>query len=250
MTKRVVFAILMATVVLFACSAGGKSENNTKKTNEVNTVDATETSAQTSGVQRNKADADTSYSFGLILALMGDLNQIKLDYDYDELVQGFRDTVEGNTPKFPVEEAYSKIQAAIAIAVQQMTEENKQKEAEYLSKNGARSGVITTASGLQYEVITEGTGLRPTINDTVEVNYEGTLIDGTVFDSSYERGEPIMFSLNQVIRGWIEGIQLMTTGSTYRFVIPSNLAYGEQGNSSIPPYSTLIFKVELLSIVK
>lgn len=242
MVKRVVFIMLMSTVVLFACSAGGKSE---KPADEAKSA---ETTAQTPGAQVDKLDADTSYSFGLILALMGELNQIKLDYDYDEVIKGFRDTVEGNTPRFPPEEAYGKIQSAISDAVSRVIEENRQKEAEYLSRNGIRSGVVTTASGLQYEVISEGTGRRPAAGDTVEVNYEGTLIDGTVFDSSYERGEPVVFALDQVIRGWTEGIPLMTIGSTYRFVIPANLAYGEQGNGSIPPNSTLIFKVELLSI--
>ncbi|MDR0387943.1 MAG: FKBP-type peptidyl-prolyl cis-trans isomerase [Treponema sp.] len=241
MIRKVVFAVLMSTVVLFACSAGGKSQDNEKKS---------EAAAQVPAVQENKIDADTSYSFGMILALEFGLNQVKLDYDYDELVKGFRDAVEGNTARFPPEEAVGKIQTAFSAAVDRLKEENTQKEAEYLAQNGARSGVITTASGLQYEVLTEGTGSRPVAEDTVEVHYEGTLLDGTVFDSSYERGEPVKFPLNQVIRGWIEGIPLMTVGSTYRFVIPAALAYGEQGNNSIPPNSALIFKVELLSIVK
>jgi FKBP-type peptidyl-prolyl cis-trans isomerase len=243
MGKRVVFIVLMSTIVLFACSAGGKSEKTAGEAEPSETV-----AFQNADDPANKLDADTSYSFGLILALMGELNQIRLDYDYDEVMKGFRDTVEGNTPRFSPEEAYGRIQVAINAAFEQMVEENRQQEAEYLSRNGIRSGVVTTASGLQYEVITEGMGQRPNAGDTVEVNYEGTLIDGTVFDSSYERGEPAVFSLNQVIRGWTEGIQLMTIGSTYRFVIPANLAYGEQGNGSIPPNSTLIFKVELLSI--
>jgi FKBP-type peptidyl-prolyl cis-trans isomerase len=241
MIRKVVFAVLMSTVVLFACSAGGKSQDNAKNS---------EASAQTPADRGNKLDADTSYSFGMILALEFGLNQLKLDYDYDELILGFKDAVEGNTARFPPEEATEKIQAAFSAVVERMQEENKQKEAEYLAQNGARSGVITTESGLQYEVITEGTGARPAAEDMVEVHYEGTLLDGTVFDSSYERGEPVKFPLNQVIRGWIEGIPLMTTGSTYRFVIPAALAYGEQGNGSIPPNSALIFKVELLSIVQ
>jgi FKBP-type peptidyl-prolyl cis-trans isomerase len=241
MIKKVAFAVLMSTVVLFACSAGGKSQDNAK---------TSEASAQAPADQGNKIDADTSYSFGMILALEFGLNQVKLDYDYDELVKGFRDAVEGNTSRITPEEAVGKIQAAFSLAVEQLKEENTQKGAEYLAQNGAKSGVVTTESGLQYEVIAEGTGPRPVAEDTVEVHYEGTLIDGTVFDSSYERGEPVKFPLNQVIRGWIEGIPLMTTGSTYRFVIPAALAYGEQGNNAIPPNSTLIFKVELLSIVE
>jgi FKBP-type peptidyl-prolyl cis-trans isomerase len=241
MIKRVVFTVLMSTVVLFACSAGGKSQDNAKNS---------EAPAEAPADQGNKIDADTSYSFGMMLALEFGLNQVKLDYDYEEFVKGFRDAVEGNTSRVPAEEAVGKIQAAFSTAVERLKEENTRQGAEYLAQNGVKSGVITTESGLQYEVITEGTGDRPAAEDTVEVHYEGTLIDGTVFDSSYERGEPVKFSLNQVIRGWIEGIPLMTTGSTYRFVIPAALAYGDQGNGSIPPNSTLIFKVELLSIIK
>lgn len=119
----------------------------------------------------------------------------------------------------------------------------------FLQENAKKAGVQTTESGLQYEVLTMGKGARPAATDRVKVHYQGTLIDGTVFDSSYERGEPIVFGLNQVIKGWTEGVQLMPVGSKFRFFIPYNLAYGERGaGESIPPYSTLIFEVELLGI--
>lgn len=120
---------------------------------------------------------------------------------------------------------------------------------EFLEENGKRKEVTTTASGLQYEVITMGKGAKPTANDKVKVHYQGTLIDGTEFDSSYKRGEPISFPLNGVIKGWTEGLQLMPVGSKFKFYIPYNLAYGENGaGESIKPYSTLIFTVELLGI--
>ena len=118
----------------------------------------------------------------------------------------------------------------------------------FLTENGQREGVITTPSGLQYEVIELGSGPQPTASSEVEVHYEGTLIDGTVFDSSYERGESISFPLNRVITGWTEGVQLMPTGSTYMFYIPSGLAYGERDTGTIPANSTLIFKIELIGI--
>lgn len=120
----------------------------------------------------------------------------------------------------------------------------------FLAENAQKAGVTVTASGLQYEVITEGTGRQPKASDTVSCHYHGTLIDGTVFDSSYQRGEPCEFGLRQVISGWTEGVQLMKEGAKYRFYIPYNLAYGERGaGQSIPPYSALIFDVELLKVL-
>jgi FKBP-type peptidyl-prolyl cis-trans isomerase FklB len=121
---------------------------------------------------------------------------------------------------------------------------------QFLAENQSREGVITTESGLQYEVITLGTGIKPTIHDEVKVHYHGTMIDGTVFDSSVERGEPITFALTQVIPGWTEGLQLMPVGSKFIFYIPYNLGYGEQQVGPIAPYSTLIFEVELLDCIE
>jgi FKBP-type peptidyl-prolyl cis-trans isomerase len=120
----------------------------------------------------------------------------------------------------------------------------------FLQENARKEGVVTTASGLQYKVITQGTGARPaSANSEVEVHYEGSLINGSVFDSSYKRGEPITFFLNQVIPGWTEGVQLMPIGSTYEFYIPSELGYGARGAGGvIPPNATLIFKVELINV--
>lgn len=119
----------------------------------------------------------------------------------------------------------------------------------FLQENAKKAGVMTTASGLQYRVLTEGTGPRPAASDTVEVHYRGTFTDGKEFDSSYKRGQPLTFALRGVIAGWTEGLQLMTVGSKYELVIPYTLAYGEKGAGGvIPPYATLIFEVELLGI--
>jgi FKBP-type peptidyl-prolyl cis-trans isomerase len=138
-------------------------------------------------------------------------------------------------------------QKEMAAAAGKYKEEGKK----YLAENGKRKGVATTASGLQYEVLKEGTGPKPAVTDSVNVHYHGTLIDGKVFDSSVERGEPTSFPLQGVIRGWTEGLQLMPVGSKWRFHIPSDLAYGDQAQGDdIPPGSTLIFDVELLGIVK
>ncbi len=121
---------------------------------------------------------------------------------------------------------------------------------QFLTDNASKPGVVTTASGLQYKVLTQGTGPRPTsANTEVEVHYEGRLINGTIFDSSYQRGETINFFLNQVIPGWSEGVQLMPTGSIYEFYIPAELGYGARGvGGVIPPNATLIFKVELVKV--
>lgn len=127
--------------------------------------------------------------------------------------------------------------------------ENKQRSAEFLASNKQEEGVKTTASGLQYKVLQQGTGLQhPKATDTVKVHYHGTLLDGTVFDSSVERGEPIEFGLHQVIKGWTEGLQLMVVGEKTRLFIPSELAYGNRATGAIQPGSTLIFDVELLGI--
>jgi peptidylprolyl isomerase len=128
-------------------------------------------------------------------------------------------------------------------------EENIKKGRQFLLTNGSKEGVITTASGLQYLVLNEGSGtLKPVARDKVRVHYHGTLLDGSIFDSSVQRGEPITFALNQVIPGWTEGVQLMVVGEKTRFFIPSHLAYGKRSAGSIKPGSTLIFDVELLAI--
>ena len=141
-----------------------------------------------------------------------------------------------------------------AFFTQKQREENKEKIEEgekFLEKNAKRKEVKTTSSGLQYEVITEGTGDKPAATNTVKVHYKGTTIAGKVFDSSYDRGTPAEFPLNRVIAGWTEGLQLMSVGSKYKFYIPYNLAYGERGaGQDIKPFETLIFEVELLEIKK
>lgn len=130
-------------------------------------------------------------------------------------------------------------------------EANKTEGVAFLEENGKKPNVVTTESGLQYEVLSEGTGEKPGPGDRVEVHYEGKLLDGTVFDSSYKRGKPLVFGVSQVINGWTEGLQLMSVGSKYRLFIPADLAYGERGaGQDIGPFSTLIFDVELLKVLK
>lgn len=131
-----------------------------------------------------------------------------------------------------------------------MNAENIEKGKAFLAENAKKEGVVTLPSGLQYQVIKEGEGKKPSATDRVKCHYEGTLIDGTLFDSSIKRGQPAVFGLNQVIKGWTEGLQLMGEGAKYRFYIPSELGYGaQQAGEMIPPYSTLIFDVELIEVL-
>jgi FKBP-type peptidyl-prolyl cis-trans isomerase len=199
----------------------------------------------------NLADerAKISYAFGLIMG--SDLKQAGLEFDYPAFTGGFKAAIEEEETPYTLQEALEIVQAAFEEAMARNAETNRIREIEFLAENGGREGVITTESGLQYEMLSGGSGEKPSGTDTVRVNYEGALIDGTVFDSSYERGEAAEFPLDRVIPGWTEGIQLMEAGSSYRFYIPSALAYGGQGAGQvIPAYATLIFTVELLEIVK
>ncbi len=183
--------------------------------------------------------------------------QEEADYmlERDIVIAGFVDAVKGD-PQLSEEEAEKILNAMREEVMEHRQNVLGKKAAEegkaYLAENAKKEGVQTTDSGLQYEVLEEGDGVSPAETDMVEVHYEGTLVNGEVFDSSYERGEPTSFPLNRVIPGWTEGLQLMKEGAKYRFVIPSELAYGDRelGDGQIPPNSTLIFTVELLNVQK
>lgn len=171
--------------------------------------------------------------------------------NYDMVKAGIISGMNGESA-LSVDELSNYLETQFTELQAKQAEEKQAEEKKFLAQNGKRKGVITTASGLQYEVLTKAKdkkAARPAATDTVKVHYEGKLLDGTIFDSSYERGEPIEFPLNGVIKGWTEGLQLMPVGSKYRFYIPYALGYGERGaGESIPPYSTLIFTVELLEV--
>ncbi len=229
--KSLIFS-LAALAALSSCQSGGTSES-VSLNNEIDSV---------------------SYSLGVLL---GQNNKQSLDatpgaddLDIDIITNAFKDQLKGEESLIESSDAMDMIQAFFNKAQEQVAIENAEKGEAFLAENKTKEGVTTTESGLQYEILVEGDGEKPTETQTVTCHYTGMLLDGTVFDSSVERGEPASFPLNQVIAGWTEVLQLMPVGSKWKVYIPSELAYGETGVSSgqIGPNETLIFEIELLGI--
>ena len=191
---------------------------------------------------------DVDYAFGLLVGQ--NLASTGLTFDTAQVLAGLQDALNsGSKPRFDAERAKQIVTQAVQAAQQKVNIARTKKEQDYLLDHGKKTGVVTTGSGLQFEVLKAGTGAKPHGTDTVKVDYVGTRIDGTEFDSSLKRGEPAVFPLDQVIPGWTEGIQLMAVGGKYRLTIPASLAYGERGAGGvIPPFATLVFEVDLLSI--
>lgn len=205
--------------------------------------------------------AKQAYSLGVsagryLQSTMEEYNKISVDLNAELILRGVQDGIDGKS-----EVSEEDIQQLLtALDETYRTEQTKSAEAAsaaakaageaFLVENAQKEGVTVTESGLQYEVLQAAEGAKPVAADTVKVHYTGTLTDGTVFDSSVERGEPIEFPLNRVIPGWTEGVQLMSVGSKFRFTIPSDLAYGERDMGTIPPHSVLVFDVELLDVIK
>jgi FKBP-type peptidyl-prolyl cis-trans isomerase len=222
--KKTLVAIAALTFILASCSTQGKEK-----------------------AAKGSEKGDVSYAFGY--AVGSSIVPTGVEVDYDSFLAGMKDFIEKKDARMTLEEAQIAIQGAIMEAMQKLAEKNAAAEAAFLAENGKKPGVKTTASGLQYEVIKEGTGPRPIETDMVKVDYVGTFIDGTKFDSSLDAGQPAVFPVGQVIPGWVEAVQLMRVGSKYKLYIPSALAYGPEGSQGgIAPNSLLIFEVDLLSI--
>jgi FKBP-type peptidyl-prolyl cis-trans isomerase len=190
-------------------------------------------------------------SYGVALNMGANLARQGLEIDLGAFVVGLQDGLAGMKPRVSeaaLRAAFETAQERIeAVAAEQAAKQAGAAQA-FLDENKARPGVVVTPSGLQYEVLHAGTGARPTSEQTVEVHYHGTLTDGTIFDSSVQRGETVSFPVTGVIPGWVEALQMMQVGSKWRLFIPSNLAYGDRGTGPIPPGATLIFDVELIGI--
>ena len=189
-----------------------------------------------------------SYALGLIIG--HNLKGMNIDgLNSSEFVRAVEHVIQDEKLEMTETQAQGLVQKYLQEQQEAAGKEAREAGEQFLAENAKKAGVTVTASGLQYEVLTPAIGQKPTAADRVRCHYEGRLIDGTVFDSSYKRGEPATFPLNGVIAGWTEGLQLMAVGAKFRFFIPFNLAYGAQGaGGSIPPYAALIFDVELLGI--
>lgn len=209
-------------------------------------------------VQKDKLDSDAKKVGYIIGQNYGfSLKQQSVEFDVDAFIDGFKEGFKGMTNVFSEEEMndimmkfQSDLRAKQELKRKELGEKNLKIGKEFLEANKKKEGVKETESGLQYKVEKEGEGENPTAADTVTVNYRGTTIDGTEFDSSYKRNQPATFPLKNVIKGWTEGLQLMKPGAKYTFYIPGDLAYGSTGNRNIEPNSVLIFEVELISVKK
>ena len=206
----------------------------------------------TSCVKLENAADSACYGIGVING-EGFAQHLKTSFpeeaNIDAIIKGFSQALKGEETMISADSAQKYVQEFFETAAKRVAEKNLEEGKAFLDKNMAKEGVVTTESGLQYKVITEGTGKKPSATSTVTVHYTGKTLDGKVFDSSIERGEPTTFGVGQVIPGWKEALQLMSEGSKYELWIPSDIAYGASGaGASIPPHATLNFEVELIKI--
>lgn len=246
-------AVAALTFTLTACD----SKSETQKTEDKPAAQATTstTADQASSSTNSSADEmkNISYLLGYNFGKNLEPTHIK-GFDSDQILAGLNDALAGKETKLSKEEmqqAIASLQQLVQKAEAEQAKAYEEKGKAFLAENAKRDGVITTKSGLQYEIVTKGTGAKPTKDDVVEVNYEGKLVDGKVFDSSIQRGKPVEFAVGSVIPGWVEALQLMQVGEKVKLYVPSELAYGAEGFPPvIPANSVLIFDVELLNIKK
>lgn len=191
------------------------------------------------------------FSYGLGMGIGQNLLSMGVnEMNVEDFVKGVKDVLTGNKTEMTHAEAQKVVNEHFRKLAEAAYAVNKEAGEKFLAENAKKEGVVTLPSGLQYQVLVEGSGKKPSATDRVQCHYEGTLIDGTVFDSSIKRGEPAVFGVNQVIRGWVEALQLMQEGAKWRLYIPYDMAYGEHGaGEMIPPYSALVFDVELIKVL-
>jgi len=252
MKKSIV--VIAALFVGFA-SFGQKKKDLIKEVAKLK-AQTTEIQAQLSEMKNakelNLQDSLQSFSYAFGISVGDNLQTIGYDsLAYNAFATALEDVMTGNE-KITVKDAQKQVQITIQAKQDEIAKEQSAEGERFLAENGKRSDVVTTQSGLQYEILTDGKGPLPKVSDKVKVHYTGMLINGKVFDSSVERGEPTVFGVTQVIKGWQEALQLMTVGSKWKVFIPQDIAYGSRGagGGMIPPYAALIFEMELLAIEK
>ncbi len=243
--KKNILIFGTATLLLTSCVVSKKKYTALEKENTALKKEM----AEAKEVDLANKMTKVSYSLGVNVA-ESIQNQGMTEIDVDAMAAGINDKLEGTGTKIEMQEAQQTLQAYFSEVQSKMIEKQTAEGAKFLEDNAKKEGVITLPSGLQYRIIKAGTGEKPTTADRVKTHYTGTLIDGKKFDSSLDRGQPATFGVTQVIKGWTEALQLMPEGSKWELFIPHTLAYGAQGQGSIPPYSTLIFEIELIEIVK
>ena len=191
------------------------------------------------------------FSYGLGMGIGQNLQSMGIsNMNIEDFVKGISDVLAGGKTEMSHAEAQKVVNEHFQKLAQEAYAQNKAAGEAFLAENAKKEGVVVLPSGLQYQVLAEGNGKKPSATDRVQCHYEGTLIDGTIFDSSIKRGEPAVFGVNQVIKGWVEALQLMQEGAKWRLYIPDDMAYGEHGaGEMIPPYSALVFDVELIKVL-
>lgn len=251
--KNFGLAILCLLVFSMSYSRNAAAQSNSTKLPEAPTSKVQSSSPNPASPFKDQKEK-ASYALGMNVGTS--LRRQSVEIDPNTFLQGMKDALSGGKTLLTDEEAMAtlsqfqaELRAKQAEKRKQQTESNQKEGEAFLAANKTKEGVVALPSGLQYKIVTQGTGPKPTASDTVVCNYKGTLIDGTEFDSSYKRGQPATFPVDRVIKGWTEALQLMPVGSKWQLFIPSILAYGEQGaGNDIGPNATLIFEVELLSI--
>ncbi|MFY9907203.1 MAG: FKBP-type peptidyl-prolyl cis-trans isomerase [Terriglobales bacterium] len=269
MQRSLTTALLLAVGMM--CAGTGYSQQTPASTPSATTPSApaatttTKTPAKKTGTAKKAAPAPLttrkqkfSYALGMNIGngLGGNLKKQGVEVDWNLVAKGLKDAVAGGKTQLTEEEAQAvlkevqtEVQKQQQEKMKEAAEKNKSEGEAFLAANKSKEGVVTLPDGLEYKILTAGTGPKPTPTDSVVCNYRGTLINGTEFDSSYKRGQPATFGVSQVIKGWTEALQLMPVGSKWQLFIPANLAYGPRGaGAEIGPDATLIFEVELLSI--
>lgn len=257
-----ILALALVATAGFAAAQGSSAPKKSSAQGAAKTTQAAPAASPTPAAQPTatpnpnfKTDKERqSYAVGMNIG--ESLHRQPVELDSNSLIQGLKDSMAGGKTLMTEDEAKAsltelgqQVRAKQEEKVKQAAETNKKEGEAFLAANKTKPGVVTTPSGLQYKILKEGTGPKPTAADKVVCNYKGTLINGTEFDSSYKRGQPATFPVGQVIKGWTEALQLMPVGSKWQLFIPADLAYGERGaGNDIGPDSTLIFEVELLSI--